>query len=227
MLGRVARTLLRCADIARIVVLAQDPDLLMGGELDWMAAEPRIEGEVSGSGISTSIARVAGTAAAPWPVLVVTADHALLTEEMVDHFIANASGDAALAVVERATVDASYPETRRTWLKFRGGHYSGANLFALLGESSRPALDLWAEVEQNRKKALKLLGHFGPLLAFRALTRTITLDAALDLAGRKTRLTVKAVRLPFAEAAIDVDKQADLDLVRRIVKRRAQKNRRG
>lgn len=222
MLGRVARTLLQVEQIERLVVLAQEPQRLLSGSLAWMAAEPRIGTAAGGEGISSSIKTVAGTAAAPLPLLIVTADHALLTAEMVASFLDGAAGaDVAVAVVERATVEAAHPETRRTWLRFGDGDFSGANLFALGTPAASRALDVWSEVERDRKKAVRLLFHFGPLLALRALTRTIGFDAALAKAGRRLGLTVKAVRLPFAEAAIDVDKPADLELAEQILAARA------
>ncbi|HEY0627153.1 MAG TPA: nucleotidyltransferase family protein [Allosphingosinicella sp.] len=220
MLGRVVRTMLACPSVGRIVILAQEPEALLAGELGWIRAEPRIGTAAAGAGISDSIDAVAGSDAAPWPVLVVTADHALLTPEVVEHFLAQAgAGDGALAVVERKVVEAEFPETRRTWIKFRGGQFSGANLFALCGENARKALAIWSGVERDRKKALKLLRYFGPLLALRALTRTITIEGALLAVGRKAGLDIRAVRLPFAKAAIDVDKPADLELVERILRR--------
>ncbi len=218
MLGRVARALLESPSVARIVLLAQQPDRLLEGKLGWMAGEPRITTQRGGEGISSSILEVAGGAAAPWPVLVVTADHALLTTDMVEHLIAGAGDhDIAVAMVERKVVEAAYPETRRTWLRFSDGAYTGANLFALRTEASRKGLQIWSEVEKERKKARRLLSHFGPLLALRGLTRTISLNGALAAAGHRTGLRVAAVPMPIAEAAIDVDKLDDLRLVERIV----------
>ncbi len=220
MLARVAHTLLACPRIGRIVVLAQAPEALLTGPLAWLAAEPRVATSVSGDGISQSIADIVGGDVAPYPVLVTTADHALLSPAMVEAFIAGTAGtDAAFAMVERAVVEAGYPETRRTWLKFSDGDYTGANLFALVTATSRKALDFWARAEKDRKKALRILMFFGPMIFLRALTRTISLDGAVQKAGRNTDMRLRAVRLPFAEAAIDVDKPADLELVRQIVQR--------
>lgn len=222
MLGRVVRTLLASPPVGRIVVLAQEPEALAAGPLAWLNEEPRLGFARSESGISTSILSIAGRAQAPWPLLVVTADHALLTPPMVAEFLAGTGdADASVAVVERKVVEAAYPETRRTWLKFSDGHYTGANMFALKRPAAQTALRIWAEVERDRKKALKLLTRFGPWLALRALTRTISLSAALDAAGRRAGMTVSAVRLSIAEAAIDVDKDADLELARAIVARRS------
>jgi len=220
MLGRVARTMLACPSVSRVVILAQKADSLLEGELAWMKGEPRISTADAGAGISTSIRAVAGGEIAPWPVLIVTADHALLEPETVEYFLSEAAGDASLAVVERQVVEAAYPDTRRTWIKFSDGHFTGANLFALRNATARRGLDIWANVEQDRKKALKLLRFFGPMLALRALTRTISLNGALRLAGKKAGLDVRPVQLPFAQAAIDVDKPADLELVERILEER-------
>jgi GTP:adenosylcobinamide-phosphate guanylyltransferase len=222
MLGRVARTLLDSPSIRRIVVLAQDAESLLTGELEWMAADPRISTAQSGDGISASVGRLAGTEVAPYPVLVTTADHALLRPEMVEAFIAGAAGvDAAFAMVERKTVERAHPDTKRTWLKAANGHFSGANLFALLTPASRRGTEFWARAEKDRKRTLKLLSFLGLGIFLRAVTRTISLEAAAEAAGRKAGFRLKAVLLPFAEAAIDVDKQSDLELAERILAARA------
>ena len=218
MLGRVLKALLAAPSVGRIVILAQQPDALLRGDLHWVAGEPRIGTAKAGEGISLSIAQIAGGDAAPWPVLVTTADHALLRPEMVEAFIAGSRGaDAAFAVVERTVVERAHPETRRTWLKFSDGHYSGANLFALATAKAEGPLTLWARAEKDRKKALKILMFFGPAVFLRAFTRTISIDGAVAKVGRDLKVKLRAVRLPFAEAAIDVDKPADLELVERIL----------
>jgi len=193
-------------------------DALLSGPLDWLRSEPRVGTAVSVDTISQSIAAIAGSPSAPFPILVVTGDHALLTPAMVDGFLGRlGDADAAVAVVERHVVESGYPETRRTWLRLRGGHYSGANLFALRTELARRALALWAGTERDRKKALRLMLAFGPVLALQALTRTISLDSALNKLGKRIGLRIRAVPMPQPEAAIDVDKPADLALAERIL----------
>jgi GTP:adenosylcobinamide-phosphate guanylyltransferase len=222
MLGRVARALLDSPSIGRIVVLAQEAEELLTGELEWMATDPRISAARSGDGISASVGSLAGTEAAPWPVLVTTADHALLRPEMVEAFIAGAAGvDVAFAMVERKTIEAAHPDTKRTWLKAANGHFSGANLFALMTPASARGTDFWARAEKDRKRTLKLLSFLGLGIFLRAVTRTISLEAAAERVGRKAGFRLKAVLLPFAEAAIDVDKEADLELAERILAARA------
>ncbi|HEY1606857.1 MAG TPA: NTP transferase domain-containing protein [Allosphingosinicella sp.] len=218
MLARVARALLAAPSVTRILVLTQAPERLRSEVPRWLAEEPRIGWAASSDTIAASIRVVAGGAEAPWPLLVTTADHALLTPEMVEAFLAGSEGaDVAFAMVERRTVEAAWPETKRTWLKARGGQYSGANLFALANEQAGRALDLWAGIERDRKKAWRLLAFLGPSILIGALTRTLTLQGAATRIGRKLGFGAKAVILPFAEAAIDVDKPQDLELVERIL----------
>jgi GTP:adenosylcobinamide-phosphate guanylyltransferase len=206
MLSRVAKTLLACPEIARIVVLGQEPDQLRPALPD----DPRIDVLASVDGISRSIIAVAGTCAAPWPLLITTADHPMLSTQIVGSFLGQAGAcDVSVGMVERSIVLALFPETKRTWLKFWDGAWSGANLFALTGENARAALTLWTEAEGDRKQAFKLFHHFGWWLALRAITRTIGLDVALRQAGKRLGMAVQLVALADGDAAVDVDTLAD------------------
>tara|TARA_R110002110_G_scaffold30416_6_gene107846 strand:- start:281 stop:1123 length:843 start_codon:yes stop_codon:yes gene_type:complete len=221
MLERVTRALLASADIGRIVIMGQSPEALKAGLDSDLGENQRIGFAQSGDGIATSIHKIAGSALAPWPVLVTTADNALLTGEILDCFFrAHTGQDVAVGVVERRTMLAAYPDARRTWLKFRGGAYSGANLFALHNAAARPALALWSTVEKDRKKGWKIFARFGPWLLIRALSRTIGFEDAMARAGKRLSLRAEPVVLPVAEAAIDVDKPGDLELVTRILEQR-------
>jgi GTP:adenosylcobinamide-phosphate guanylyltransferase len=222
MLSRVARTLLATPMIARVVVVAQDPQALTArDDTGWLLREPRVAFWAGSGSIARSVAMVAGCDAAPFPILATTADHALLTRAMVERFLTDAEGaDAAVGVVERRTILAAYPESKRTWLRFRGGAYSGANMFALTGPRALRALDVWASVEQDRKKGWRIVAAFGPLLLLGALTRTLSFAGALRRAGKRFGLVAKPVVLDVAEAAIDVDKPADHALAERILAQR-------
>ena len=205
MLTRVLATLNACPQIARIVVMAQEQEplsdaIVKGGGADFYA---------SGGGISTSITAFLNEGAAPYPILVTTADHPLLTADMVAEFIAKASGDLSIGMVSRQNMLASFPDAQRTWLNMKDDGWSGTNLFALQSDAVQAALTLWAEAEQDRKKVFKLFLRFGPWLALRAILRTVIMADALRLAGRKLGLSATLVPLSDPVAAIDVDKVSD------------------
>lgn len=229
MLSRVAKTLLTLSPdkntktpaIGQIVVMAQEPKALLTGDCAWMAEDARITTALSGSGIANSIISLIDQKKITYPLLVTTADHPLLTKEMVTEFLSQAqNSDLSVGVVSRSNLLKSYPENRRTWLCFSDDAYSGANLFAMANDKVKAALQQWSEIEQNRKKAWRLIRHFGLCLAIRAITRSISFKKALNQVGNKLGLTINPVVLSEPEAGIDVDKLSDYQLAEKILKNR-------
>lgn len=224
MLVRVVRTLKACPCIGRIVVSIDDPTVLAGvPELSAALDDGSLDCHEALDSPSRSVHDVLTGAAAGEPVLVVTADHALLTPEMVEQVVKHADGDADLlvALVAATTLRAAYPESRRTYLKFRDDWFSGANLFAFLTPAAATAAEFWVRAERFRKQPWKLVSTFGPISLLLFLTRRLTLDAAFERVSRAIGVRVRAVPMPWAEAAIDVDRPADLELVNRILADRA------
>ena len=222
MVAHVVRTLLACPSIGRVVIVAQQPELLATEGLEWIAKSPRVTTASGGNGIAESIVRVAGTEHTPWPVLITTADHPLLTVEMVEHFLhGSRDSDASIGVVERRVLLGRYPQSRRTWLKFRGGAYTGANLFTARKPRTADGLRIMASVEADRKSQLKMLWKFGLVLTIGGLVRALTIEQAALRGGRRLGLKVVAVPLPYPEAGIDVDRPADHESVTRIFAERA------
>jgi GTP:adenosylcobinamide-phosphate guanylyltransferase len=209
MLTRVLRTLHACPEITRIVVLAQEQAPLADAITAGTKNGKRAEFHVSSGGISSSIAAFLNHGDAPYPILVTTADHPLLTPQMVAEFTAKASGDLSIGMVSRTNMLASFPDAQRTWITMRDDGWSGTNLFALQSDAVHPALTLWAEAEQDRKKVFKLFLRFGPWLALRAIFRTVSMADALRLAGRRLGLSASLIAMSDPIAAIDVDKVSD------------------
>src|SRR3546814_11309355 len=117
-------------------------------------------------------------------------------------FRARAGGaDVAVGVVERAVVRSAFPHNKRTWLHFRGGSWTGANLFALNKPAALNVLNVWAEIEQHREKGWRLIARFGQWLLLRALTRTLPLETPLAKAGWRVGAGVRPVPLPDPRAA--------------------------
>jgi GTP:adenosylcobinamide-phosphate guanylyltransferase len=217
MVARVVAALAASPRIGRILISADRLDLLQG--MDWPAR--RVELLPSEASLSASVA--AGFAAAGAPLLVTTADHALLDGPMIEHFLAaadHAACDVAVGLASAQVITAAYPETRRTYLRFRDGGYSGANLFLLRTPAAERGIAFWQRIERDRKAPWRLARAFGPLLLLAYLLRLATLAQAMRLASRRLGLDVAAIPMPMAESSIDVDKPADLDLVERILARR-------
>jgi GTP:adenosylcobinamide-phosphate guanylyltransferase len=217
MVLRPLRALLASDHVESVRLLTQEPD-------DIAAVLPDAPGwsvEPSDGTIAETLERICADKRTRWPLLVTTADHALLDTAMIDQFCAEAVGaDLAIGVVTKSALEKRLPQSRRTWIGFRRGRYTGANLFALGSPKAMRAVALWREVEQDRKKGWRLLLALG-WPGILGLLRIRTLDQTLDAMGRKLGLTLRAVRLDDPLAAVDVDKPQDYDLVTAILERRA------
>jgi GTP:adenosylcobinamide-phosphate guanylyltransferase len=215
MVRRPVRALLAGRQIGKLIVLTQAPDRLAA----ILPDDPRIEIRSSKDTIAETMLGLLDDPQIEWPLLVTTADHALLDAATVDEFVRGAGhADIAIGVVERANLMARLPQTRRTWLKFRGGAYTGANLFALHSPAARPAIELWRSVEQDRKKAWRVISLLGPAALLCVALRLVSLDKLLSQLGGRLGLTLKAVRLSNPLAGVDVDKAEDHALVEAVLK---------
>lgn len=222
MLLRVVRALraTRAIGDGAIGVSIDAPSLLDGvPELERLHREGALAVHPSAESPSRSAAR----ALTPWPgppVLVTTADHALLTPPLVERFLAAADAtgaDVAVGFVERATLEARHPGSPRTWIRLRGGAYTGANLFALRRAAALRAVAFFARAEQHRKTPWRLVGALGPGLLLGYAAGTLDLASAFARLSRRAGTSLRAVVLDDAEAAIDVDRERDLALAEAIL----------
>lgn len=219
MLCRVVETLVAVAAVGRIHVAFPDPHLLARVPgLAPLLDSGRLRAVPVAASVSQSVAGLFAETGPP--LLVTTADHPLLTVAMVERFLDLATrepADLVAGLVAEETIRRRLPDTRRTFLRFRDRAFSGANLFLLAGPGAAAILAFWQRVERERKRPWRIARALGPGLLLAYLLRRLTLDAALERASRRIGGRVRAVVLPFAEAAVDVDKPADLELVERLL----------
>jgi GTP:adenosylcobinamide-phosphate guanylyltransferase len=224
MLVRVVRTLRAAPSIGKIVVSIDDPAALDPvPELRSLVAGGALAVRRSERSPSRSVVVALESLPAGEPVLVTTADHALLTPEMVEHFTracGREPADVRVALVAASLLRARFPESKRTYLPMRDDLYSGANLFAFLTPAAKRAAEFWVRAEASRKRPWRLALAFGPRALIAFWRRRFDLDAALEQVSRVIGARVRAVKMPFAEAAIDVDRAADLELATRILSER-------
>ncbi len=155
------------------------------------------------------------------PILLTTADHALLTPEMVDYFCSKASSiecDAIVELVDYQLVQQAYPKSKRTVTRFKDKGYCGCNLFGFLTPRGREAAQFWQQVEQERKQPFRLIRRLGVVSVLRYLTGYLTLSQALSKLSKQLGLRIEAILLPFPQAAVDVDTVEDWELTQKILK---------
>ena len=213
MVRRPVQALLESEHISTILVLGQAPERIAAA----LPEDERIRVRESQGTIAETMLRLIADKSLAWPLLVTTADHALLDRSTVDEFCSAAASDVSIGVVDRANLMRRFPSSRRTWLKFRGGAYTGANLFGLGSPDVRPAIELWRSVEQDRKKALRVISILGPAILALTAMRLVSLDEVLARLSARLGLSVKAVELSNPLAGVDVDKPDDHRLVEAVL----------
>jgi molybdopterin-guanine dinucleotide biosynthesis protein A len=208
MLSRVLQTLREVPEVGRIVVAAQDAEMLLAA----IGSEGDVLPDAGASSPAAAVAAVLERFGPP--LLVTTADHPLLTPAMVARFLQDVprNADAAAAVVHEALFRTRFPEARRTWLRFRDTAVSGCNLFLLATPRAAGVVAFWRRVEGARKQPLRMARLIGPLMLAGYATRLVALRGAVSMLGRRCGARLAAIALPFPEAAVDVDKPDDLRL---------------
>jgi GTP:adenosylcobinamide-phosphate guanylyltransferase len=198
-------------------VVDQEPDLrtiIASGRVKWFENQATP---------SSSAFHVLQTLPDETPVLLTTADHALLSARIVDYFCSEAQAtgcDVVAGVGRHEVVTAAYPQTRRTATRLEDGAYCGCNLFAFLTPRARLAADFWRRVENQRKNPLRVIRVLGWSAVSRYLMGRLSLNEALKRMSHRLGFKAGAVVLPFPEAAVDVDTVSDWKLVENIVSNR-------
>jgi GTP:adenosylcobinamide-phosphate guanylyltransferase len=210
----VIDSFLVCGSTARL--LGHSP------ELNGMIAAGRIRWVENKSSPSLSTQAALSVLPDDQAVLVTTADHALLTPRMVDHFCTQAADTGCDVVAGLARADmvaAAFPESHRTVTRLADGGYCGCNLFAFLTPRGRKATTFWRRVEEQRKHPLKIVRTLGLVAVLRYLFGRLTLGEGLDRISDLMDACAGAVWMPDAEAAVDVDKLEDLTLAEKFLAR--------
>lgn len=224
MVYRVLRALKQSRSVERMILSGPEQSALDSatqlrvwindGSLDWQppGASPCASAHSAMQDIDSNKA-----------VLLTTADHPLLTADMVDAFARQSlvdDVDVTVGLAPYALVQEAYPRMRKTVLRFSDGEFCGCNLFAFLTPEGRSVADFWRRIEQQRKKPLRVIGMLGWWAVIRYRLGLLPLDEALAKLGKRLGLRIRAVILPYANASIDVDSIADLNLVRDSLKNR-------
>ena len=170
-----------------------------------------------------------------FPALLTAGDHALLSGEIIDDFCrqvlatqsseqftppTTGSGpgfDIVIGFVPYTLVKTTWPESRRTVLKFSNGQFCGSNLFAILTPEGRKALEFWRQAEADRKHPWRIARRFGVLALLLYLLRRLSLKDALNGLSKAAGCRIGHVKVGFARAAVDVDSVADQKLAEEIL----------
>ncbi len=209
----VMQALISSSLVDKIAVVGPEAELagLFGG---YSQVEIIPEKGVMLDNLAEGLAAVKGSSLC----LLVTGDIPLITADVIDNFINLCEPhdqDLYYPVLTRNTCLQNFPTTERTYVRLKDGHITGGNI-ALINPDwvieNRSRLEMFISY---RKKPLKLLRLFPPLLIFKYLIKTLSVSDIERALSKVLQLKARAVFCETAEIGVDVDKVSDLELVRK------------
>jgi molybdopterin-guanine dinucleotide biosynthesis protein A len=220
MAARVIRALAAQPGLQRIAISCDDSEVFarLNDASKAALATVRLERHESASSPAASVASFLASLPDGEQAIVTTGDHALLRADIVQAFAQTAAQRTATsrgaALVAGAVTESTYrtrfPAGRRTFVRLADVAFSGANLFLAKAPHAARVAEFWVALEGVRKQPWRLVSHFGLPTLVRFLTGRLTLEGALLAVSRAVGAKVDVVFLPQAEAALDVDREADL-----------------
>ncbi len=218
MLARVVQALKATPGISSIGVSIDRFDALKN-----ISGLEQLELFMSASSAPASVISAIEQIKSPFPLLVTTADHALLTREIIEDFCARAENtdcDIAIGLARRSDIEHVDSSAKRTYFRFQNGDFSGCNLYYLKSEKALNAVRFWQRADKIRKKPWALAKTFSLIVMIKYLLGILTLKNGLEYASRLLDVRAEAIIIPYGEAAIDVDKPEDHQLVTRLLQQR-------
>lgn len=150
--------------------------------------------------------------------LIVSSDIPALTTEMVDWVINQASMadvDIQYFLIRRQDMEKRYPESRRTYTHFQDADVCSADIFLAKTEKVINPNSRWKDLLSARKSPLKQAALIGFDILFLMLLRRITLQKAVTTITKRLDLTGRVAFTPYPEMGMDVDKDFQLEIMRK------------
>ena len=224
MLERVVRELKASAHVGRIVVSIESEDLLrQTPALAGMFEAGEVEFVESQSNLFESVSHAVNVIDAPYPLLISTGDNALHTTEMIDHFceeVRASDYDVAVAMTPADVILKAYPDGKRAFHDLRDGGWSSCNLYGAMNGKAIKAAKAFETGGQFGKKPERILKAFGLAFLIKYKFMLTNLDGLAQHLSKRWSITIAPVRMPFADAPIDVDNVGDFYRTEKILRAR-------
>ena len=117
--------------------------------------------------------------------------------------------------VTQETMENRFPGSRRTYARLREGRVAGGDMLLVKIGSVEHYKTVLIELEERRKQPWRLAQLIGYQTLLKYLTGRLGIVDLESIAGEILNVPVKVVLSPHAEIAMDVDKPAQLELLRK------------
>lgn len=149
--------------------------------------------------------------------LLLSSDIPLITPDIVRGFVEECGSQESeiyYAMVEENTMESRFPVSRRTYIPFRGGRYTGGDIFLVRVSAVRGNIELAKAATGARKNYFQQIRLIGWSFIFRFLLRQITVHQAAVEVSAKANLDGQVVSTKYAELGMDLDKPHQYDIIK-------------
>ncbi|HXW01636.1 MAG TPA: nucleotidyltransferase family protein [Anaerolineae bacterium] len=150
-------------------------------------------------------------------ILLCSSDIPLITPEIVRGFVEECGlqeADIYYAIVEEKTMEARFPGSKRTFVPFKGGRYTGGDVFLVDLAAAKGNVELFRALTGSRKNYLAQAQMLGFGFIIRFLLRLMTVHEAAERTRQRMNLNARVVVTRFAELGMDLDKPHQYDLIK-------------
>lgn len=155
---------------------------------------------------------------ASYKILLSSSDIPLVTVEIIDEFIdicLENKGEIHYTVIEEKTMEARFPNSKRTFTPLKGGRYAGGDLLMLDTRAVNANIELFRGATGSRKNFLGQARLIGFTFIFRFIFRLMDLEEGERRAAKAFNLKGRILNYHRAEIGMDVDKLHQYQLVKR------------
>ena len=224
MLERVVREIKAAKDTDRIFISIEHEELL--DQVPYVKALKEM-GDIqfvqSRENLFLSVTGAAEDIDDPFPMIITTADNALHTTEMIDHFcneIFRLKPDAGISLTPASVILEAYPEGKRAFYSLKDGNWSACNLYAVMTEKALAATKAFEGGGQFGKNPQRILKAFGLVFMILYKYKLASMDTLGKILSRRWGIDLQLIRMPFADAPIDVVNLGDVKLTEKILRAR-------
>jgi GTP:adenosylcobinamide-phosphate guanylyltransferase len=216
---RVLTALDASSSVAGGVMIGPQPEVAESAQMQQILGSSQLRWLPPATGPAES-ALDALAAVAQRPVLITSADHALLTPAIIDTFCnlaLTSDADFVVGLVPYARVQSRFPDSKRTLLKFSDGTYCGSNLFMVRTSAGEGVVRFWQQMQSYRKRPWRMARELGVSTLLSYLLGRLSIREALERIGALSGCRISHVEILEARAAVDVDSLADYELAQEVL----------